>query len=163
VSVETRSGRAGKFSFLRTAPPDLPPSWTCTVTWTVGPGSAASSPRSIATATGSPCRASAPSTRDAAVVAARAEEIARKLKRLESELDPAGPYAAGALPTLADCGFPSTLAIIDALLPMLGHPMTPGPRLTRWRATLADDPRFESVMKPYRAEVSTWLEAKRRG
>lgn len=109
----------------------------------------------------------APSTRDASVVAAKAAEIARKLERLESELDPAGPYAAGpyaagAVPTLADCGFPPTLAIIDALMPMLGHPMSFGPRLARWRTILADDPRFESVMQPYRTEVSTWLETKRR-
>jgi glutathione S-transferase len=103
----------------------------------------------------------APSTRDAAAVAAKAEEIARKLARLEAELDPSGPYAAGAVPTLADCGFPPTLAIIDALLPMLGHPMTLGPRVARWLATLAGDPRVESVMEPYRAEVSKWLEAKR--
>lgn len=102
----------------------------------------------------------APSTRDATVVAAKAEEITRKLARLEAELDRDGPYAAGAAPTLADCGFPPTLAIIDALLPMLGHPMSCGPRTARWRSRLAGNPHFESVMSPYRVEVSKWLEAK---
>jgi hypothetical protein len=66
------------------------------------------------------------------------------------------------VPTLADCGFPPTLAIIDALLPMLGHAVLLGSRTRAWRTTLAGDARFESVMAPYRAEVAKWLEAKRR-
>ena len=98
----------------------------------------------------------APSTRVAAVA-----EGARELGLLEGFLDEAGPFATGPLPTLADCGFPPTLAIADGLLPMLGHAPAPGPRTARWRAALAAEPRIESVMSPYRAEVARWLEARR--
>jgi len=103
----------------------------------------------------------APSTRDLTVVAAKAAEIARKLAQLEAELDPAGPFALGPVPTLADCGFPPTLAIIDALLPMLGHAPAYGTRTQRWRAATAGDARIESVMAPYRAVIAQWLETKR--
>jgi glutathione S-transferase len=92
----------------------------------------------------------APSTRVAAVVEARCAEFARALGLLEGFLDEA-----------ADCGFPPTLAIADGLLPMLGHAPAPGPRTARWRAALAAEPRIESVMSPYRAEVARWLEARR--
>ena len=98
---------------------------------------------------------------DAAVVEARCAEFARALGLLEGFLDEAGPFATGPLPTLADCGFPPTLAIADGLLPMLGHAPAQGPRTTRWRAALAAEPRIESVMSPYRAEVARWLEARR--
>ena len=103
----------------------------------------------------------APSTRVAAVVEARCAEFARALGLLEGFLDEAGPFATGPLPTLADCGFPPTLAIADGLLPMLGHAPAPGPRTALWRAALAAEPRIESVMSPYRAEVARWLEARR--
>lgn len=103
----------------------------------------------------------APSTRVASVVEARCAEFARAFALLEDLLDAAGPFAAGHAPTLADCGFPPTLAIADLLLPMLGHGSAPGPRTARWRAAIAAEPRIESVMGPYRAEVARWLEARR--
>jgi glutathione S-transferase len=103
----------------------------------------------------------APSTRDPAVVAARTAEIARKLDLLETQLDADGPFAAGPAPTLADCGFPPTLAFVDRLLPLLGVTPAFGPRTRRWREALAAEPRIESVLAPYRVEVETWLQAKR--
>ena len=103
----------------------------------------------------------APSTRDDRVVTAKVAEIAGRLDQLEAALDAGGPYAAGPVATLADCGFPPTLAIADALLPMLGNAPTFGPRTRRWRAALAGDPRIESVMAPYRDEVAKWLASKR--
>ncbi|MFO0293138.1 MAG: glutathione S-transferase family protein [Rhodospirillales bacterium] len=102
----------------------------------------------------------APSTRDPAIVAARADAFARLLSVLETQLDERGPFAAGPGPTLADCGFPPTLAIADGLLAMLGRPPVYGPRTRRWREAVATDARIESVMAPYRAEVSAWLAAK---
>lgn len=102
----------------------------------------------------------APSTRDPAVVAARAEAFGRLLALLETLIDDRGPFAAGPAPTLADCGFPPTLAIADGLLAMLGRPPAYGPRTRRWRAAVAADARIESVMAPYRAEVAAWLAAK---
>lgn len=103
----------------------------------------------------------APSTRDANVVSARAAEIGRRLAQLDAALDPDGPYAAGPIPTLADCGFAPTLAIADALLPMLGHTAAFGARTRRWRDALGSEPRIESVMAPYRDEIAKWLASKR--
>lgn len=103
----------------------------------------------------------APSTRDPAIVAARTAEIARKLDLLETQLAGDGPFAAGPAPTLADCGFPPTLAIADQLLPLLGHVPACGPRIRRWRDALAGDPRIDSVMTPYREEIARWLAARR--
>ncbi len=102
----------------------------------------------------------APSTRDAAVVAAQGDAFARRLALLEGFLDDTGPFAAGPGPTLADCGFPPTLAIADGLLAILGRPPVHGPRTRRWRDAVAADPRIESVMAPYRAEVAAWLAAR---
>ena len=99
----------------------------------------------------------APSTRDAKAAAAGCDVVEAKIALLESLLDPVGPYAAGLGPTLADCGFPPTLAIVDGLLPLLGRHLAYGPRIQAWRATLAADPRVESVMGGYRAEVAAWL------
>lgn len=105
----------------------------------------------------------APSTRDPAIVAAQGDAFARRLALLDGLLDDHGPFAAGPAPTLADCGFPPTLAIADGLLEMLGRPPVYGPRTRRWRETVAADPRIESVMEPYRAEVAAWLAAKAAG
>ena len=102
----------------------------------------------------------APSTRDAALIAARGDAFAQRLAVLETLLDATGPFAAGPAATLADCGFPPTLAIADGLLEMLGRPPAYGPRTLRWRDALAADARIESVMAPYRAEVAAWLAAK---
>ena len=102
----------------------------------------------------------AASARDPAVIAARSAAFARNLELLEGFLDPQGPFACGPEPTMADCGFPPTLAIADHLLAMLGQPPNYGPHTRRWRAALAADQRIESVMVPYRAEVDAWLAAK---
>jgi glutathione S-transferase len=103
----------------------------------------------------------APSTRVAAVVEARGAEFARALALLEELLDATGPFAAGPSPTLADCGFPPTLAIADGLLAMIGVDIRPGPRVQRWREAVAAEPRMEDVMASYRVEVARWLDAKR--
>ena len=102
----------------------------------------------------------APSTRDAKAAAAGCDAVERKIALLETLLDPLGPYAAGMGPTLADCGFPPTLAIADGLLPLLGRTPSYGPRTQAWRAALAADRRIESVMADYRAAVAAWLAAR---
>jgi glutathione S-transferase len=105
----------------------------------------------------------APATRDPAIVAAQGDTFARRLALLDGFLDDRGPFAAGPAPTLADCGFPPTLAIADGLLAMLGRPPVYGPRTRRWREAVTADPRIESVMEAYRAEVAAWLAAKAAG
>lgn len=101
-----------------------------------------------------------PATRQPAVVEAHFATIAAKLAVLEATLDPRGPYAIGPEPTLADCAFPATLAILGAIAPALGQRIEPGERTRRWRAALARDARIESVMEPYRDEVARWLRGK---
>jgi hypothetical protein len=46
---------------------------------------------------------------------------------------------------------------------MLGRPPVYGPRTRRWREAVTADPRIESVMEAYRAEVAAWLAAKAAG
>ena len=102
----------------------------------------------------------APATRDTGIVAARTTEIAQKLVQLEDSLDGNGPHAAGVNPSIADCAFPATLAIIDAMLPVLGHAPVFGSRTRAWRKSLAANARIESVMEPYRAAITAWIAAK---
>jgi len=87
--------------------------------------------------------------------------IADKLDVLETHLDPVGPYAVGADPSLADCAFPASLAILDALAPLFGWSFEAGPRTKRWRAAIAEHLAFESLLAPYRATVAAWIASKR--
>lgn len=105
----------------------------------------------------------APATRDTGLVAARSDEIARKLDLLEDALDRRGPYAIGADPSIVDCAFPATLAIIDAVLPELGQVPVFGSRTKAWREFLGADERIESVMRSYRKTLATWITAKLAG
>ncbi len=105
----------------------------------------------------------APATRDGEVIAGRVAEIERRLALLEDLLGSDGPHAVGADPSIADCAFPATLAIIDEMLPVLGHTPTHGPRTRTWRATLGANPRIESVMAPYRQTIADWIDAKLAG
>lgn len=99
-------------------------------------------------------------TRQAGAVEAQFATIAAKLAVLEAMLHPRGPYAVGSDPTLADCAFPATLAILGALAPVFGQRVEFGERTRRWRAALGRDARIESVMEPYRDEVARWLQTK---
>lgn len=102
-------------------------------------------------------------TRQMSVVEAQFAMIATKLAVLEMTLHPQGLYAVGPEPTLADCAFPATLAILGAMAPVFGQRIEFGERTRRWRAALACDVRIESVMEPYRDEVARWLQTKLRG
>ena len=104
----------------------------------------------------------------AEVPAGRIDEAARaaiqaKLDLLEHHLHEDGPFAMGAQPTLADCAFPATLAIIDAFMPVFDWRPAIGPRTSRWKAALAAHPVFETVVAPYRRTVADWITAKRGG
>ncbi|MCZ8311232.1 MAG: glutathione S-transferase family protein [Magnetospirillum sp.] len=87
--------------------------------------------------------------------------IAAALTLLEAELDPEGPYAVGISPTLADCAFPASFAILDALEPVFGWSVSYTQRVTRWRQAMAAHPVFESLLGPYRTTVAAWIASKR--
>lgn len=87
--------------------------------------------------------------------------IAAALALLEVELDADGPFAVGRAPTLADCAFPGSFAILDALKPVFGWPAADTLRIARWRQAIAAHPVFESLLVPYRTTVAAWIASKR--
>jgi glutathione S-transferase len=87
--------------------------------------------------------------------------IAAFLALLEVELDADGPFACGRAPSLADCAFPASFAILDALEPVFGWTPVHTPRIARWRHAMAAHPVFDSVMAPYRGAVAAWIASKR--
>jgi glutathione S-transferase len=88
--------------------------------------------------------------------------IQEKLDLLERHLDGEGPFAMGPQPTLADCAYPATLAIIEAFMPVFDWRPAAGPKTGRWKEALRAHPAMETVIAPYRRTVDEWIEAKRR-
>jgi glutathione S-transferase len=82
------------------------------------------------------------------------------LALIETSLDAEGPFAIGAVPSLADCAYPASFAILDALAPVFGWRVAPHPRIARWRAAMAAHPVFESLLVPYRASIAAWIASK---
>jgi glutathione S-transferase len=87
--------------------------------------------------------------------------LAAALTLIESSLDREGPFAIGTTPSLADCAYPASFAILDALTPVFGWRLAQHPRTARWRAKMDAHPVFESLLVPYRAAIATWIESKR--
>lgn len=83
------------------------------------------------------------------------------LALIEASLDAQGPFAVGAAPSLADCAYPASFAILDALTPVFGWHVAPRPHIARWRDAMAAHPVFESLLGPYRAAIAAWVESKR--
>ncbi len=103
-----------------------------------------------------------PSTRNRDAVQARAAQIADKLVQVEEFLDPHGPFAVGARPSLADCAYPATLAIVERIAPALGFAAAFGPRLVRMRAAIAAEKGFAAVLEPYQRDVDAWIASRTR-
>lgn len=87
--------------------------------------------------------------------------IQMKLDAIEQNLGADGPFAIGARPSLADCAYPATFAIIEAFMPLFGWKPAFGPRTSRWQAALKSHMAFETVVVPYRSTVAEWIRAKR--
>lgn len=94
--------------------------------------------------------------------AAAQAAIEEKLDLVERHLDDNGPYAMGPQPTLADCAYPATLAIIEAFMPVFDWRPAARPKTGRWKEALRANPAFEGVIVPYRRTVDEWIDAKRR-
>ena len=89
------------------------------------------------------------------------DAIQAKLDLVERNLDADGPFAIGLAPSLADCAYPATFAILDALAPVFGWQFVWGPRTARWRQALARHPAIDGLVQPYRDIVAGWLASKR--
>lgn len=87
--------------------------------------------------------------------------IQEKFDAIERGLDPDGPFAMGAYPTLADCAYPATFAIIEAFIPVFDWKPVFGARTLRWMEALRANSAIEAVIAPYRDTVAAWIRAKK--
>ena len=100
-----------------------------------------------------------PATRDPGVVRAQGALVQRRLEELEEFADGGGAFLAGAL-SLADCGFPATIELADAMLPALGIAVPLGPRVSAWRERIDRHPVAGPLTRAYRATADAWVAGK---
>ncbi len=99
----------------------------------------------------------APKSRDVETLKQIDERLSASLGLLEGALDPVGPFAGGAQPSLADCGLTACLVWLEALRPALALHAAAGPRLLRVVDAMSINHRTQQTMAEYRAIVSDWL------
>ncbi len=100
-----------------------------------------------------------PKQRDAARAAVPLAEFERKMTVL-GHYAVAAPFIAGPSLTMADCGWPATLAIADRLLPMFGRQLALPERLRNWRRALEAHPAAQSVAGAYHVALEAWIAEK---
>ncbi|MDH4375555.1 MAG: glutathione S-transferase family protein [Ramlibacter sp.] len=81
-----------------------------------------------------------------------------KLQRL-GEVVQAGPYLAGAQPSLADCGFAVTLPLAQRLLNAMGEDLALPDALSPWTLALEQDEAAQAALAPWRLATESWLQA----
>ncbi len=97
--------------------------------------------------------------RDEAVVAAAFGRLAEGLAVIAGQADPAGPFLAGEVPTMADCAWPANFLWMDAMSAHFGVALPVPERLGVVRAALAAHPVVAGAMAGYPALVSAWVAA----
>jgi glutathione S-transferase len=97
-----------------------------------------------------------PASRDPEQVRAHGAAVQRRLTELEVFADANGPFLAGKL-SLADCGFPATIVLAEAMLPTLGVAMA---RLSAWRGRIDLHPVAGPLTRAYRATANAWVAGK---
>jgi glutathione S-transferase len=102
----------------------------------------------------------APAARDAAALAEIDAAIGGKLALIEQGLDAHGPFAAGAAPSLADCGLASTATWLEALARPMSLAARPGARLVRLLAAVRAHPAAQDECALYRGVVEEWVRAR---
>ncbi len=100
--------------------------------------------------------------RNSELVADQCARFVRRLNQLEFMADAEGPYVAGAL-SIADCGYPSTIALAQVMLPLLGSAYKPGPVMMRWEAAANEHPVLGPHKLAYFAEATAWAARKMDG
>ena len=101
-----------------------------------------------------------PATRDVKLVEATLAELTTRLDQLE-EFSVAGPYAAGAELTLADCALCPVFFFLTRLVPALGgkHPLEGRPKLARVGETVAKHPAVARVLEEQAEAMAQTLQA----
>jgi glutathione S-transferase len=113
----------------------------------------------------------APATRDAAAVAAAAQELTARLAQLQHILQSqpcssgssSSCYAVGDSLTLADCGYPALLLYAEMLFPVLGLGQLDyagQPRIAQWREVLWRDPSVAAVLQELQPAAQEWIDSK---
>jgi glutathione S-transferase len=99
-----------------------------------------------------------PKTRDAKVVAEKLAELKERFEQLEA-LVVAGPYAAGAELTLADCALAPVFFFLTRLLPMFGapSPLEGRPKLATIGETVGKHPAVSKVLAEMGAAMAERL------
>jgi glutathione S-transferase len=100
-----------------------------------------------------------PLRREDAVVQTQLARFARRLGELEHLASAAGPFLCGAF-SLADCGYPATIALAQVMLPLLGRAYEPGPVMARWEAAADAHPVLGPHKAAYLAEATRWAAGK---
>ncbi len=99
---------------------------------------------------------------DAASYAAKRRALRGRLARIEAELDPAGPYFAGAAFGLVDAAFAPVFRYFDVIDPATCEDSLQGlPRVVAWRAALAARASVKgAVARDYPARLAAFLRGK---
>lgn len=100
-----------------------------------------------------------PAGRDMALIAARRDEIVKRLAELEAMIE-AAPFALGERPTLADTSFAATLVLGERMLRAVGLEWPQGPRVAAWRTALDSVPPIATTLAVYVEAVEAWLTQK---
>ena len=102
-----------------------------------------------------------PATRDAKLVAEKLAELATRLDQLE-QLVSAGPYAAGAELTLADCALAPLFFFLGRVMPAVGGPgpLDGRPKLKRVADAVAKHPASAKVLAEMDAAMAQMQKAR---
>ena len=98
----------------------------------------------------------APAKRDAAMVAARAAEIRRRLEQLAAQSEPC-PFLAAEFLSLADCGPAVTLPLAQMLLIALGEHLALPASIAAWQSMVQEHPAVKQVLAPWREATQGWI------
>jgi glutathione S-transferase len=99
---------------------------------------------------------------DADGYAAKRQALRARLARMEAELDPSGPFFAGAAFGLVDAAFAPAFRYFDVIDPAIGEDSFDRlPRVAAWRAALAARPSVRSAVVPdFTARLAAFLRGK---
>lgn len=98
-----------------------------------------------------------PSRRDQDVVALQTEQVNQRLAQMAQLFKP-DPLIHGNTLTLADCGFPITFAILDAMAPALDLKLEWPKSIQKYRAGLEANEAVAAELTAYHPIISEWVQ-----
>ncbi|MGL4241383.1 MAG: glutathione S-transferase family protein [Beijerinckiaceae bacterium] len=102
----------------------------------------------------------APARRDSDVVSGIDDRLAAGCRLLEEGLDPAGPFACGETPSIADCGLIACSVWLAAMAAPLALTARLGERAARTCAAMAEEPALTAPIAAYGRLVAEWVDAR---